>query len=789
MNQVFPVGEQCVLGRVAIKRFRDFVGAVASVAVALVGGLCLLVLAGQVNAMQAPETPESNQVDWQADGSIDAKVFATEAIAGVDANSWLQFAQHRRIGQTFRCQQPRLVMVQFGLDGIDGGYRGLTCRLSEAQQPNVTVRLRRDGPDGELVAQQVYRPGDIPADLPLQVDVPSDPAMVWYIEAEVDRQDYPDPTAMIVNATADDRYVDGQLYLDGEPAEGDLHLRITGENHLAGVWPGAFVLWAAPAEARVWINPDDVIGLMLADNPEKPIELAGARDEWVCVQITATPAPGQRIDEASLVLDELTGPDGHAIGQDDVRIHWLRYSHEIHHNGSRDSGRWYPDPLAPTSVARLVGMPENQRANVTFWVEIRVPSGAAAGDYHGQVKVRVNGGSDGEGAGGAVDLERSIRLAVRDYTMPSSTSTHTGLFKIRGGSVVRHRAITEDLAQYRIANGASLSRYTHSILRKADFSEAAYDIVLGAEMQQSLIATGEVLEQHGLHSLRINPWADTYRLFQTGSPEAREGIIRFWKTYYPILKERGWVDSAYTRMVDEIDGDEMNTSNVSSIAALFREHAPGVKIMVTAMGTPDVEQLSRAIGIVDIWAPSSRYCAKAMGFYQQRLAAGEQVWPYIHDYLFHPSDVAGGRLFFWMLHKYGFQGTTLWNVAPRGEFEHTWFGIIRRDAVWPGDGTLYYPGATDARFMDMWRSVRLARIRDGLEDRECLLLLDGLVAQANEKGVLTPELAEQVADAQSWAGRLTHGMGNFTNDLSAVGRARNAIDGAIVALQMVLAGK
>jgi hypothetical protein len=136
-----------------------------------------------------------------------------------------------------------------------------------------------------------------------------------------------------------------------------------------------------------------------------------------------------------------------------------------------------------------------------------------------------------------------------------------------------------------------------------------------------------------------------------------------------------------------------------------------------------------------------------------------------------------------MLEKHGLEGVSYWSLGPRGEFEHAPHGIIRRDDVRQGDGTLYYPGTEGTSVRGLWRSTRLHRIRDGIEDREYFRVLDSASVRAEADGRLTPELAARVEAVRRSPEALTFGFSNHVHDPDRIEKHRRAIAELILDLQ------
>lgn len=730
-----------------------------------------LAIAPTAFAAEAIETIYENEVAWDADGTITATIHEAEAVGGVTGNYWPDAALHESIGQTFRCDGPILKAVQLGIADFDNGYRGLNVH---GKAPAMTVRLRRSGPRGQIVASKTYPPDKIRKDLLLEVNQPTSSAEQWYLEV-LPAGPVPEKTRLALNATWNDSYPYGAMHLNGRPTQGDLHMRIHRAYETASQRPGSVVLWAAPVQRRIWLEPDRNVGDMLRDGLAKPIALAAAGRESVSVQVVATPAPDYELRTATADVAAFHSSEGNTIDRSHVTIEHLRYLQNF--KRGKTSEFLYPDPLAPAnSASNAAYPPEHARSNQCFVVTVEVPAEQPAGVYRSQVTLTL---ADGQA------ISRPIELTVHGFSLSHETHTKTGLFKdLANKSIDEHLDLAADLASFRIAIGHPFHWDETQLLRRGNFSPNAYEQSLGQGMQDALVRTGEVLNSRGIELTSVvTPWADIYRLFRNQQPdEARQGIKRFWSVYYPLLEQHNLTHQVHARMIDEVDGDELLLTR--EIAALFREYAPDVKLMVTAIGTPDREMLERAIGIADIWCPSSRYFARALDFYRYRVEQGEEVWPYIHDHAFLATDSAGPLLFFWMLEKYGMQGATYFSIR-RSKVTHTWFGLEQHTDTWAGDGDLYFAPPSESG-QPLWRSIRLHLIRDGIEDREYFWLLNHLASQVRDAGQMTDALERQINEARSSIDTVVWGGTSFNSEPVVLDAARQKVVSAIEQLQATL---
>jgi len=189
---------------------------------------------------------------WDADGNIRATCHEDLYVARVYCNSWLDLAEHARIGQTFRCPADRLESVDIGQWRYNPG-------LSVRKQVSaVALTVRRDGPEGEVAAETVFARGKVPrGPVRIEVGMPSKPGTVWYVEVRTLASDVLEKQ-IFLNARCVDCYPDGALYLDGTESEGELCIRVVGSREVKGRHPGDVVFWSARPERRIW--PTDMNG-------------------------------------------------------------------------------------------------------------------------------------------------------------------------------------------------------------------------------------------------------------------------------------------------------------------------------------------------------------------------------------------------------------------------------------------------------------------------------------------------------------------------------------------------
>ncbi len=486
--------------------------------------------------------------------------------------------------------------------------------------------------------------------------------------------------------------------------------------------------------------------------PAASIELTAARGECEAAQIvvSAGDAIAKRVEASATPLTAAHGA-GH------VAIALYREAFIDAKTASNTEGALglWPDALIPT-IDAIAHEPRNAfpidvpaRQHQPIYVEVCVPSKAAAGFYSGEV---VLSGSD-------LKARVPIKLDVRPVTIPA-TSSLTTTFGLSGRSLLfgHYGEKRDDAERLKLVH-----RYTLAALR--------HRISLHA---MSMIPP-TVSKQDGKVDVDFTQWDQEIAPYLNGSPDADgakftaidlrtpENLTEsdradYLKTVQQHFRERGWIDRLFSYVMDEPKPPQRDEL-LHRLDALTA--APRIARMVTI---PIQDSL---IGKVNVWVPNLNcleYKVRPREFcttqtpresYDKRLAQGDKLWWYqscsshgcksgpfgdaaVDRYFTGwPSymvdiDGASARVMGWQAftHRIGgelyFDTVYAYNANDKSKPDHAdpW------DSVWAfggnGDGTLFYPGRPDRIGGETdvpVESIRLKHIRDGLEDYELLHLL------------------------------------------------------------------
>jgi hypothetical protein len=477
-----------------------------------------------------------------------------------------------------------------------------------------------------------------------------------------------------------------------------------------------------------------------APRGETTARIEAARGEWEAFQLVVQDRPGRRgLRGVRATVGPLRAADGGAT-LPAPRLYRVGYV-DIKTPSSVEGGTGlWPDPLIP-DVDAYVGeqrnafpfdVPDGEARAI--WVSVFVPDTAPPGAYRGAVTVSAEHVS-------ATDVP--IELTVHRFALPRSSSI----------------PVTFGIAASAVAKGHHLSAPDDALERRYGVAALRHRLSLhGGTMNPPPFKQrpdGEVIVDFEPYDAEVGPFLDGTA--DKGGPAegARFTAIdlrvpmrllgpareRFTRAMVEHFKSHGWIDRLFAYAFDEPRDDRVG--DVRSVTERLRVTAPGVPRLVTKELVPEL------VGSVDIWCPIINHIEDKPGgkkspprsSYDERLRAGEKLWWY-QSCMSHGCDIVGGayftgwpsyvvdapavaqRIFEWLTFRYRMGGELYYQtVEAYAQGLDPW-----RDAHvhgGNGDGTLFYPGRPDTiggKTDIPVESIRLERIRDGLEDYEYLRL-------------------------------------------------------------------
>ncbi len=417
---------------------------------------------------------------------------------------------------------------------------------------------------------------------------------------------------------------------------------------------------------------------------------------------------------------------------------------------------WFADPLL--SPAQF----DVKKGEVQpVWVTVRVPLGTPAGEYAGALTVRP------ENAGAQ---SVPVRLKVWGFEIPPRRAAlRLAISWAEGGSEAIH-------------------------------GKQAWE-ALGLRRKYA-----DLLLDH-----RIGP-DDIYRSLPQSAADARYAVERGATAINLCLV--GWPKSFTDQQIEEIlkkiggVWEQYRAAGIADKAYVFgfdeNCHEPAVRQIYTAIGKR-FPGLKRAVGVgwrghealtncVDIWSMSTG--VYWFNFYQQEpmreqlRAQGQEFWMYLSSSsagarpnLWIENALIEARSLGWILYMHDADGLLYYftNLAeqgtpapideaagPRTPWNPRTFGNFN------GDGQLLYAGKSGPL-----ASVRLANLRDAIEDHACLKTLERILL---EKGkVRTPAEARKYVK-ENFVKYVTVNLWIHTHEPEVLRRMRARVAGAIVEL-------
>ena len=475
-----------------------------------------------------------------------------------------------------------------------------------------------------------------------------------------------------------------------------------------------------------------------------PARLSLARNEKESVQVVVV-AHGAGLRQVRVSATDLTGPAGAVIGREHVRLNpvdfvktaWPRYAVEY--------AGWWPDPLmdnAPFDVPMGALRP--------VWVTVYAPPGIPAGVYRGSIRIAPENARPS-----AVPLE----VRVRDFDLPKAPAQRTAFALFQNELAAWYgRPVSDGMRREWYAFMLDYRLNPTNIYSKTPQPER--DLM-------------EFCVERGLNSFTL---ACTWHKYEDSEP-GRElaALIEDWQAY---LKPRGWWDMTYIYGFDECPRDKFG--EMRETYGWLKRRFPDLRRMTTVMPHPELK------GYVDIWVPLTSHYDHGQAEEYRR--DGDEVWTYVCCHPFHPwpnffidYPAIDPRIIFWQNWKYNVPGflyyaVNLWetNRDPgQGPDDPLIRRMMESGKRWPeipwntftcasfnGDGQLLYPGPQGQPLA----SIRLASIRDGIDDYDYFAILKSLTDRAERSGKAPPALLKRARAALGVRPEVAASMTEYTRD-------------------------
>ncbi|NSW54516.1 MAG: DUF4091 domain-containing protein [Armatimonadetes bacterium] len=504
------------------------------------------------------------------------------------------------------------------------------------------------------------------------------------------------------------------------------------------------------------------------------VKLSAARGEAESFQIVLWPLTADITGCTVHLPANLVGPKGARVpgAAFDVRAVGYVKAEKPAYARTPDQ-QWWPDPLLPFAPADVA-----QGTVQPLWITVTVPRDAVAGLYRGRLTLK---------AEKTHAIALNLELQVRDFTLPQRPALATS-FGMSASWISRYYLGRRDPQP--LVDGAVYRRWCDELLRHrvSPYLGTEYRPQPGAEGKYQLqpwLDNAKHCAANGLTSMMLaimpaipgtaNDYDDAFK------QQFRADLAAMTEA----LHAEGLLGLAYVCAWDE--PREASYEGVRAGHRLIREIRPDLRILQTVCYDDEPSEL---VGNVDIWCPiTSRWNPE---FYSSRQKAGEEIWwyvccgpgpPYANFFIDQPA--LDHRVLFWQTWQRGVTGLLYWQTTwwegniPQGGSDaaanpDSWVTASHKVFKVNGDGHLLYPGAEK----EPVPSIRLAVIRDGIEDYDYLALLQAKLGEAR-----VPQLSKDRYEALLEVGpEISRSLTSFASDATVIRQRRDAIALALEAL-------
>ena len=520
----------------------------------------------------------------------------------------------------------------------------------------------------------------------------------------------------------------------------------------------------ASGTAEVWVE-DSMRAVTPLTMPKadagKSIALSLARRERESAQLLVSTAADVSWNDVTLEMPQLTNAAGKAFAGS---VSWQRQGYwprpceaPNHPFAPPDNGKWVPDPLLPPAAFRV--RPASTQGT---WVTACASPEAEAGRYAGEVVVR---------EGGEVRARVPMTVEVFDFSLPSTFGLKTA-FALMDGYL---RAVYGD--DFRAMKREAIDTLLDHRMNPDDISRTT-----PPEIGDLLHARKRGMNAFNILNV-VPPPTDpkTVRVL-TAKPEEiftdefYAAFLGRLRPYVDELRKHGLDRMAYVYGFDE-RGKEYY-AGMADFWRKLRADLPGIPLLTTSLNY--AETLAGKIDRQTLLAGGDWYCPPTFRYDDEQSAwlrqEGREVWwyttgrphyPYANFASFQNQLIEGRILIGWQTWRKRADGFLFWLIngwqgagrLPEGETFFPQFRTDGRRSDFPCGSVYLYPGEKH-----VLPSIRLAQMRDAVEDYEYLQLFAGLKGRG---------AADRVVDV------IVQSMTEFTRSPEALRKARRQLAEAL----------
>ncbi len=441
---------------------------------------------------------------------------------------------------------------------------------------------------------------------------------------------------------------------------------------------------------------------------------------------------------------DLTGPEEAVIPASEARLyrqHQLELTTGTYRNTTFRPG-WYPDPLIPLRHpdtgaplrGRLTAVPFDLPASEThgFWVDIRVPAAAPAGEYTGTYRVTATGHES---------VEIPVTLTVWDFDLPRVSTMHTAFGSPAERMRGYYRRRAAEGKEQEPADWNAVETQVARLLgeHRINATPPGGSIAPAAQPDGSFAVPHEQIDafRRFVDTYHVNAFQIPHPKSAVGDPERERGRLHAWLAAWD--KAVAELDRPgvlfYTYLIDE-PNDEDAYRYVQKWGRAIRAARSAVKVLVVEQTKTQDEDWGDLYGAVDIWCPLFSLFDEPTTLERQK--AGEIVWAYTALCQREPTPwwhidfpLLNYRAPAWIAWRYRQRGLLYWGgMSFWQQVDDPWTDPKtldrregRKDPLYNGEGTIVYP-ARAVGYDGIAPSLRLKALRDSIEDYEYLAILE-----------------------------------------------------------------
>lgn len=573
----------------------------------------------------------------------------------------------------------------------------------------------------------------------------------------------------------------------------------------------------------------------------EPICISGAGNESESFQLAIIPL-GNDLGDVKVLFSDLVSDTGEVIKSECFR--WFRVDYVALDPPPGFARVAYTHLIEPDPLLEADPLHIKKNSLGVAWVDIEIPAGVAAGIYKGNVNVFDRNGHSAIrplifNAYG-FDIPKKSSMQIDFWYQPSEWSRFYKRFKYSLDVHERNAAI---LSRYRMSSFVDdgLAWSWIKIYREKDgsfsFDFSEFNKYMEISIRNNSTCFWMSLSCNSGLTLYLNApntkiidreTGRTVRLAEIMQPiwekfkEDGKNLKWNWGldsifenpvyssflvAYVENMKKLGINDCSWYELFDEVGqitrekGPESGGWN-SMIRhhQFFRKVVPEMNLMYYGAKPTDNYNGKSVIGLVDSWAPHI-FELEDQSLHEMILARkhkyGEKYWPYsctqrrdannnYTPYLYYHQSYIGMRIHSLMAWKwewdafYLFRLLSVPSVNCGKDASVRWPRSSWHDGSTMGEGYLIYPG----RHLTVVPSMRLAALRDGLEDYEYFVILAALKKKLNpEKNM---KLIEEIDDALTIESEIVSTVFEWTKDEALINAKRHKVANLINKINRII---